>query len=116
MIGWILVSFPLFIILGRWYSKKKGGLYGLFVWLAIWLVINIIVLFSYEVSSGILLACTLILSALFAFYIKWLLLKIEIGKRFLVHDHGGIGCMTLTIVFIITAYFLRYILCRLFLL
>ena len=116
MIGWILVSFPFFIILGRWCSKKKGSLYGLFMWLAIWLVINIIVLISYEISSVILLACTLILSALLAFYIKWLLLKIEIGRSFLMHDHGGIGCMTLTILFIITSYFLRYILYHLFIL
>ena len=100
MILCLLASLFLFYIVGSMFWRKKGGMYGLIACFIIWSIADAIMVFSQGTVYAISLGLSLVASVFLSFQIKLLLLKTEVGSKWIKKDHQGTGCMTLVFVFI----------------
>lgn len=96
----LLASLFLFYIVGSMFWRKKGGMYGLVACFILWAIAAAIMVFSKEAMYAIGVGLSLVASVFLSFQIKLLLLKTEVGSKWIKKDHQGTGCMTLVFVFI----------------
>ena len=101
MAGWVLMALPLFLLVGSWFSKKKGTKYG-FVW---WIVFFAVVLSVDLLSEGwefvLVFVASVVISLTGCISFYKILSRYSIVKTILKHDHDGLGCAFLAVTFIL---------------
>ena len=115
MTAWFLVLLPLFLIVGSWFSKEKGSLYGLLVWAVLSVVTILVTLSRYDNKVLFVFIGATTLSALTSILLKRVLTRFHFGVRLIAEDHEGMGCMTLVVLFLIFLHLYKNALCFLFL-
>ena len=100
MILCLLASLFLFYIVGSMFWRKKGGMYGLIACFILWSIAATIMVFSKQAMYAIGVGLSLVVSIFLSFQTKSLILKTEVGSKWIKKDHQGVGCMTLVFVFI----------------
>lgn len=100
MILCLLASLFLFSIVVSMVWREKGGMYGLIACFILWAIAAAIMVFSKGTVYTIGVGLSLVVSVFLSFQIKLLLLKTEVGSKWIKKDHQGVGCMTLTVAFI----------------
>ena len=115
MIFCLLASMFLFSIVGSMFWRKKGGMYGLIACFILWAIAAVIMVFSKGTMYAIGVGLSLVVSGILSFQIKLLLLKTEVGSKWIKKDHQGTGCMTMVFVFICLMYLFMEIIRTLFL-
>lgn len=100
MILCLLASLFLCYIVGSMFWRKNGGMYGLIACFILWSIAATIMVFSKGTMYAIGVGLSLVASIFLSFHIKLLLLKTDVGSKWIKEDHQGVGCMILVFVFI----------------
>lgn len=115
MTSWFLVLLPLFLIVGSWFSKERGCLYGLLVWTVLSVVTILVTLSRYDNKVLFVFIGATTLSALSTAFLMRVLTRFHFGVRLIAEDHQGMGCMTSVVLFLILLHLYKNVLCFLFL-
>ena len=115
MTAWFYLTLFVFIFVGHSISPKKGAFAGFVVWLIVSAIIVLLLAAERGFAAVFVLGSSVVLSFLSSIYSVKLLCRFDLGKKWMKIDHQGAGCMTHSIIFIISFYLVEYILEALFL-